>query len=90
MNYPVQNDSRVMGLLRKYRLEQQHHAQLMNSAFINGGGPDQNRQVELERKLIDQKINAMKQSDEKDKLIIRMNEMKGRFNDMVREKAELQ
>lgn len=32
----------------------------------------------------------MKSNDEKDKLIVRLNEMKGRFNDMVREKAELQ
>lgn len=31
MNFPVQNDNRVLGLLRKYRLELQQHAQLQSS-----------------------------------------------------------
>lgn len=32
----------------------------------------------------------MKTADEKDQLIVRLQDMKNRFNDIVREKAELQ
>jgi len=48
------------------------------------------RLAELERKLIDSNINSLKSTDEKDRLITRLNEVKNRFNDLVKSKAELQ
>ena len=46
--------------------------------------------VELERKLIDQNIDNLKNNEEKDMLVARLGDIKNRFNDLVREKAELQ
>ena len=40
--------------------------------------------------MVDQNINILKANDERDKLIVRLKEIKDKFNDVVREKAELQ
>lgn len=93
MNFPVQNDNRVLGLLRKYRVEIQNLSQIVHSSGGNtigsGGEYSNHRLAELERKLIDSNITQMRGNDEKDRLIVRLGEIKNKFNDMVREKAEL-
>lgn len=46
--------------------------------------------AELEKKLIEENLEKMKFTDEKTKLINRMQEMKSKFNELVRSKADLQ
>lgn len=92
-NFPIQNDNRVLGLLRKYRVEIQALQQTVSGmgggfigANVEAGG---SRLAEVERKMVDQNINILKANDERDKLIVRLKEIKDKFNDVVREKAEL-
>ena len=46
--------------------------------------------AELEKKLIEENLEKMKFTDEKTKLINRMQEMKSKFNELVKSKADLQ
>jgi hypothetical protein len=48
------------------------------------------RIAELEKKLIQQNISTLKSGDEKDKVIQKMVDMKNRFNEVVKSKADLQ
>ena len=48
------------------------------------------RVAELERKLIDQNMGSLKIADEKEQLVQRLGEMKQKFNDLVKAKADLQ
>jgi len=43
--------------------------------------------AELEKKLIEENLDRMKFGDEKTRLVNRMQEMKNKFNDIVKEKA---
>lgn len=45
--------------------------------------------AELEKKLIEENLDRMKFTDEKTKLINRMQEMKNKFNDLVKSKADI-
>ena len=45
--------------------------------------------AELEKKLIEENLDRMKFTDEKTRLINRMQEMKAKFNDLVKSKADL-
>ncbi len=46
--------------------------------------------AELEKKLIEENLEKMRFTDEKQKLVNRMQEMKGKFNEIVQSKADLQ
>jgi coiled-coil domain-containing protein 78 len=46
--------------------------------------------AELEKKLIEENLEKMRFNDEKSKLVSRMQEMKGKFNEIVQSKADLQ
>lgn len=46
--------------------------------------------VELERRIIDSNIYKLKTDDDIGKLVTRLTEMKNKFNELVRAKAELQ
>lgn len=46
--------------------------------------------AELEKKLIEENLEKLKFTDEKTKLINWLQEMKSRFNDIVKSKADLQ
>jgi predicted nuclease with TOPRIM domain len=90
MNYPVINDNRTIGLLRKYRVEL---IQLYNQVNMKPGDNADNYNLkiaELEKKLIEENLDRMKFTDEKTKLINRMQEMKSKFNELVKSKADLQ
>lgn len=91
-NFPVQNDNRVLGLLRKYRVEIQQLQQLAGNTELYPGSNDHSnvRVAELERKLLDTNIVNMKTKDESNRLISQMGEIKNKFNDVVKSKTELQ
>jgi hypothetical protein len=94
MNYPVINDNRTIGLLRKYRVELNSHAGMGPAAARGGAALDiadnYNLKVaELEKKLIEENLEKMRFNDDKQKLIMRMQEMKGKFNELVQSKADL-
>ena len=89
MNYPVINDNRTIGLLRKYRTEL---IQLYNQVNMLPGDNSDNYNLkiaELEKKLIEENLEKMKLADEKVKLVNKMQEMKSKFNDLVKSKADL-
>ena len=93
MNYPVINDNRTIGLLRKYRVEL--NAGMMPGAGRSIGGQDVSdnynlKIAELEKKLIEENLDKMRFTDDKQKLIMRMQEMKGKFNELIQTKADLQ
>jgi hypothetical protein len=94
MNYPVINDNRTIGLLRKYRVELNAGQSGMGAGRAIGGNDvadNYNLKVaELEKKLIEENLEKMRFTDDKQKLIMRMQEMKGKFNELVQSKADLQ
>jgi coiled-coil domain-containing protein 78 len=46
--------------------------------------------AELEKKLIEENLEKLRFTDDKQKLVQRMQEMKSKFNELVQSKAELQ
>jgi len=93
MNYPVINDNRTIGLLRKYRVELNAGISGMGAGRAIGGNDvadNYNLKVaELEKKLIEENLEKMRFTDDKQKLIMRMQEMKAKFNELVQSKADL-
>ena len=89
MNYPVINDNRTIGLLRKYRVELNSGMSGLGAGGRGGVGSQDisdnyNLKIaELEKKLIEENLEKMRFTDDKQKLIMRMQEMKGKFNELV-------
>jgi hypothetical protein len=78
-NFPVINDNRILGLLRKYRVEL---IQLQNQVNMLPGDTSDNYNLkiaELEKKLIEENLEKMKMAEEKSRLVGKMQEMKSRF-----------
>ncbi len=46
--------------------------------------------AELEKKLIEENLEKMKMADEKSRLVNKMQEMKSKFNDIVKSKTDIQ
>ena len=45
--------------------------------------------AELEKKLIEENLEKMKMADEKSRLVNKMQEMKSKFNDIVKSKTDM-
>ena len=96
MNFPVYNDNRTLGLLRKYNVRLQNLVQLSNAYSGQGSGYDASRDgldlqlAELNRKFINANITVKKVQDEKSQLVSKMAEMKNKYNDIIKSKATLQ
>ena len=74
MNFPIQNESSVLGLLRKYRVQIQKQDQLLTAYSGNQGFyPEEDnlkkRVADLQTKLIEQNMSTLKAGDDKDKLV---------------------
>jgi hypothetical protein len=96
MNFPVINDNRTIGLLRKYRIEMNASQGAMPRATGNAAKglsdtvDNYNLKIaELEKKLIEENLEKLRFTDDKQKLVTRMQEMKSKFNELVQSKAEL-
>jgi predicted transcriptional regulator len=95
-NFPVINDNRTIGLLRKYRIEMNASQGAMPRATGNAAKglsdtvDNYNLKIaELEKKLIEENLEKLRFTDDKQKLVTRMQEMKSKFNELVQSKAEL-
>ena len=78
-NFPIINDNRILGLLRKYRVEL---LQLQNQVNMLPGdnAEDYNYKIaEIEKKLIEENLEKMKLADEKARLMNKIQQMKLSF-----------
>lgn len=90
MNYPVVNDSRLIGLLRKYRLE---IIQLLYQLSTSGTGSIDvlnKRIAELEKQIIVHNMEKLRFGDERGFLGENVRSLKDSYNKLVKEKADLQ
>jgi len=90
MNFPVVNDSRLIGLLRKYRLD---IIELLHRISQSGTGSiDVMRQKiqELEKIIGVYNIEKLRVSDEKGALSENIRGLKESYNKLVKDKADLQ
>lgn len=90
MNFPVVNDSRLIGLLRIYRLE---IIELLHRISQSGTGSiDRMKQKiqELEKIIGVYNIDKLRVSDEKGALNENIRTLKESYNKLVKDKAELQ
>ena len=89
-NFPVINDSRQIGLLRKYRVEVLNLTNQVVSTTL--GGPEGHTQqvAELEKQIVQNNLEKLKFADEKEEVQQKIREVKEGYNNLVREKAELQ
>ena len=90
MNYPVVNDSRLIGLLRKYRLEIiELLYQLSNSG--TGSIDTLNKRIaELEKQIILNNMDKLRFNDDKMMLGENVRGIKEAYNKLIKDKAELQ
>ena len=80
MNFPVINDNRTIGLLRKYRVEMSSAMQNSTMTGFGGQGKSSGEMVdhfnlkiaELEKKLIEDNLEKMRFTDDKQKLVNRL------------------
>lgn len=89
MNFPVVNDSRQLGLLRRYRAE---YIYLMGQLSLYGPGSVEaysSHISELEKRLIDKNLERLKFVEQKSQLIERIRDLKESYNKLVNEKVEL-
>ena len=89
MNFPVVNDSRQLGLLRRYRSE---YIYLMGQLSLFGPGSVEaysSHISELEKQLIDKNLEKLKFVEQKSQLTERIRDLKESYNKLVGEKVEL-
>lgn len=88
MNFPVVNDSRQIGLLRKYRNEIMN---LMNQiSLLSINTLDSGQISDLEKQLIEGNLRKLKYADEKSQLALRIRDLKAAYNKLLNEKTDLQ
>lgn len=88
MNFPIINDGKTIGLLKKYRAE---IIQLLNSTGNGASAEDYNMRIaDLEKRLIEDNLEKLKGTDEKQKLGAKLSELREKYNQLVRNKADIQ
>lgn len=90
MNFPVVNDNRMLGLLRKYRVEIMH---MINQLALSSPDSVEGYNVkvsDLEKQVIQSNLDKLRFADERSSVIERMKELKEAYNRLVKEKADLQ
>eukprot|EP00742_Colponemidia_sp_Colp-10_P005817 GILJ01006221.1.p1 GENE.GILJ01006221.1~~GILJ01006221.1.p1 ORF type:complete len:903 (-),score=202.66 GILJ01006221.1:186-2612(-) len=98
-NFPLVNDQRVQGLIRKFRVEMmalREELMVVGKSSMAGaaGGMSEQDQIlkinELEGRLIRENLEKVKIQDEKRKLTDRVTEFRTKYNELVSSKAEQQ
>ena len=90
MDYPVVNDSRLIGLLRKYRLEIMELLYQISNSGTGSIDVLNKRIAELEKQLILNNMEKLRYNDEKVGLGENIRGLKESYNKLVKDKAELQ
>lgn len=88
-NYPVVNDSRQIGLLRRYRAELIY---LNGQLSLHGPGSVEaysSHISELEKQLIDNNLEKLKFIEQRSQLTERIRDLKESYNKIVKEKVDL-
>lgn len=81
VNYPVVNDGKALGLLKKYRNEIIINQN--NLGRKSGDGDNYNYKiVELEKKLIEDNLDKMRNADEKSRLSQKLGELREKYNQL--------
>lgn len=90
VNFPVVNDSKALGLLKKYRNEIIiAQSSVGKGKNIDGDGYNY-KIVELEKKLIEDNLDKMRTADEKSRLSGKLAELREKYNQLVKSKSDLQ
>lgn len=89
-NYPVVNDSKQLGLSRKFRKENIHLTNIITSLGTGNLDSFSNQISDLERQLIEGNLDKLRFIDEKTQLGDRIRELKEAYNRLVKEKSDLQ
>jgi len=88
MNYPIINDGKTIGLLKKFRSE---IIQLLNSGGHGSNSDDYNMKIaDLEKRLIEDNLDKLKGADERQKMGSKLSELREKYNQLVKSKADLQ
>lgn len=90
VNFPVVNDSRQIGLLRRYRLEIKY---LVHQLWLLGPRSIENFNTkisELEKELIEGNLDKLKYYDERVKLSDKIRDLKESYNSMMKSKSDLE
>lgn len=61
-NFPIVNDGKALGVVHKFRLEIQSSRLAGKGGFADGGN---HKMIELEKKLIEDNLDKMRNADEK-------------------------
>lgn len=85
-NYPIVNDGKALGLCHRFRLE----AQAARLSGRGGYGDGNQKLIELEKKLIEDNLDKMRNADDKQKMAQKLSALREKYNEIVRQKAELQ
>lgn len=90
INFPVTNDSRQIGLLRKFRLEIKY---LAHQLWLLGPRSIENfnkKISDLEKELIEGNLDKLQYYDERVKLADKIRELKESYNGLVKSKSDLE
>ena len=90
INFPVINDSRQIGLTRRYRIEIKY---LVHQLWLLGPRSIENfnsKIAELEKELIEGNLNKLGYYDDKVKLADKIRELKEAYNSMQKSKSDLE
>lgn len=83
VNFPVVNDSKALGLLKKYRSEIIISQSSTGKGKNDGTGDGYNYKiVELEKKLIEDNLDKMRNADEKSRIAQKLAELREKYNQL--------
>lgn len=84
MNYPIVNDSKALGLLKRMRAEIIFHSGKEVSL------PRNVNVVEMEKRLIEHNLESLRLSEEKSALSHKVGDLRGQYNTLVQQKNSFQ
>ena len=90
INYPISNDSRAICLIHKHRLVTNHLRQIIYERGEENIEKYQAKIAELEKQLIGGNVDALKLEEEQKSMNARLFQMKDKYNEVVKQKAEIQ
>jgi DNA repair exonuclease SbcCD ATPase subunit len=84
--FPIQNDNRAIGLIKNYRDEINE----LKTMKGEGGVKYEQKITNLEKRLVNENMNKLSFIAERKAVLTQLKELKEKYNEMVRQKAEVQ